>query len=160
MPACVCGSGVAIEDCCAALFAGRPAPTAEALMRSRYSAYVTGNLDYLERTCAPEALEQFNRLDAERFAEKAKWLGLEIKRVEGGGANDQTGKVEFVFRYELDGQVYVQCELAEFCRGKGTWLYKDSVINPKPSTEYVEKIGRNDPCPCGSGKKHKKCCGA
>jgi len=160
MSHCVCGSGLETGECCEPLIAGRPAPTAEALMRARYTAYVKGIIDYVERTFTPEAQKDFNRLDADRTVGKVKWQGLEIKRVVDGGVDDATGLVEFVFRYTYNGQQHVQHELAKFCRKDGQWLFDGSEINPKPPPERVDKIGRNDPCSCGSGKKYKKCCGA
>ena len=160
MSACACGSGRPFEDCCDPLLAGHPAPTAEALMRSRYTAYVVGRLDHVERTNTPEACTDFDRLDSERFAAEANWLGLKILRVVDGGPDDTTGQVEFTFRYKHHGKVHMQHELAYFCRRDGQWLYEHSEMNPKGEPVRVSKINRNDPCPCGSGKKHKKCCGA
>ncbi len=67
-------------------------------MRSRYAADVVGNLDHLERTAMPEALQAFNRLDAERVVHETIWLGLEVRRVVGGTVEDQTGQVECLMR--------------------------------------------------------------
>ena len=161
MSNCVCGSGREENECCALYLAGQPAPTAEALLRSRYTAYVKGNLDYLERTCSAEALKEFDRLDVERFVEKAVWRGLDIKRTEDGGQGDQTGIVECLFYCDYDGDKLVQHEIAHFIRSEaGAWLFNNSEVNPKTAPVQVEHIGRNDPCPCGSGKKYKKCCSA
>ncbi|WP_279483989.1 SEC-C metal-binding domain-containing protein, partial [Aureimonas sp. SK2] len=63
------------------------------------------------------------------------------------------------FRYRLEGRDHVQREIATFRQIDGRWFYDTSEINPKSSPVKVERIGRNDPCSCGSGKKHKKCCG-
>ncbi len=160
MSDCVCGSGREFEACCAPILAGQPAPTAEALMRSRYAAYVVGNLDHLERTATPEALQAFNRLDAERVVDETTWLGLEIRRVVDGGVDDETGQVEFVFRYRQQGKTLAQHERSEFRRDGEIWRYQGSEINPKVPPTRVSKVGRNDLCACGSGKKSKKCCGA
>ena len=160
MSECVCGSGREFDDCCAPILAGQPAPTAEALMRSRYAAYVVGNLDHLERTVTPEALQSFDRSDAEQVAAETTWLGLEIRRVVDGGVDDETGLVEFVFRYRLKGKTMAQHELSEFRRDGETWRYHRSEMNPKGPPARVVKVGRNDLCACGSGKKYKKCCGA
>lgn len=159
MSACLCGSGLESDACCAPLLAGKPAPTAEALMRARYTAYASGDLDYVEKTCVKEIRSDFNRLEAERFIAETKWLGLEISRVVEGGPQDETGLVEFVFRYSQKDEPYAQHELATFCREDGAWVYKDSEVNPKCPPLRVTKIGRNDPCSCNSGKKYKKCCG-
>lgn len=160
MSVCVCGSGDEFDECCAPLLAGQPAPTAEALMRSRYAAYVVGNLDHLERTDMPEARDAFNRLDAERIAAETTWLGLKVLHVVDGGSDDLTGQVEFTFRYRQHGKTHVQHELSQFCREDGAWLYHSSEMNPKSAPVRVSKVGRNEPCACGSGKKSKKCCGA
>ncbi len=160
MSACVCGSGREFEACCGPLLAGEPAPTAEALMRSRYTAFVMGNLDHIDRSHAPEVRDQFDRLQAERIVDEAQWLGLSVRRVVEGGPDDQTGQVEFVARYKQRGQLYDQHELATFRREEGVWLYQSGQLNPKSPPRQVVKPGRNDACSCGSGKKYKKCCGA
>lgn len=160
MSLCVCGSGLEAAACCDQYLAGKAAPTAEALMRSRYTAYVKGDMDYIERTDSAEALAEFNRADSERVAAQAEWLGLRVVRTEAGGESDNEGKVEFVFSYREKGQVYSQHELSSFARRDGKWLYVDSIVNPKQEPLRVDHIGRNDPCSCGSGKKYKKCCGA
>ena len=129
-------------------------------MRSRYSAFVLGNLDHVDRTHAPEVRDTFDRLEAERIVDEAKWLGLEVRRVIDGGVDDQTGQVEFFIRYSRRGQTYVQHELASFRRENGIWLYQSGEINPKSPPRQVSKVGRNETCSCGSGKKFKKCCGA
>ncbi|MBV5309488.1 YchJ family protein [Chromatium okenii] len=160
MAVCACGSGREFDECCAPFLAGAPAPTAEALMRSRYTAYAVGQLDHLERTDAPEARDEFNRADAERTAAETTWLGLKVVRVVDGGVDDQTGQVEFIFRYRQHGKIHAQHELSQFRREDGIWLYESSEMNPKSPPVRVAKINRNDPCTCGSGKKYKKCCGA
>lgn len=160
MSLCVCGSNLKNENCCAPLHAGAKAPTALALMRARYSAYASGNIDFVERTCTRELREEFNRLDAERYAEEAEWLGLKILRAVDGSESDETGQVEFMTHYRHQGQILHQHELASFQRIDGEWLYSAYEINPKKTPVVNEnKIGRNDPCPCGSEKKYKKCCG-
>ena len=157
MTLCPCGSGRTFEECCGPIIAGSPAPTPEALMRSRYSAFVTGELDHVDRTHAAEVRDDFNRAEAERSIKECTWLGLEINNA---AENGDEGTVEFVARFKRGGQEYVQHELASFCRRDGHWFYLDGKINPKPPQRYVTKVGRNDPCTCGSGKKYKKCCGA
>ena len=68
--------------------------------------------------------------------------------------------MEFVASFKQDGQDYVHHELASFRKVDGRWAYVDGILDPKTGPVKVEKVGRNDPCPCGSGKKFKKCCGA
>lgn len=160
MEKCPCGSGSAFEACCGPIIQGTPAPTAEALMRSRYTAYVLGDVDHIDRTHAAEIRDTFDRSEAESLARGVEWAGLEIRSVSGGGTADDTGTVEFTSRYKKDGQVNVHHEKSAFRRDDGQWVYVDGEMNPKGAPRTVEKIGRNAPCPCGSGKKYKKCCGA
>ena len=157
MKICPCGTGLDFDACCGPILGGVPAPTPEALMRARYSGFVTRNLDYVERTLAPEIRQDFNRPEAERTAEQVEWLGLDVLSASETG---ETGTVEFQFRFRRDGQEFGQHELAKFRRENGKWLYVSGKVGPKPPPRQVERIGRNDPCPCGSGKKFKKCCGA
>lgn len=136
------------------------APTPEALMRSRFTAYAQGNLDHIENTHAAEVRDDFNRSAAEATANSVKWVSLEISGTSGGGEGEDTGTVEFAARFRKDGEVLIHHELSNFRREEGRWLYVDGKMNPKTNPRRVEKIGRNQPCPCGSGKKYKKCCGA
>ena len=162
MSSCPCGSGLDMNDCCAPLHAGRPAPTALAVMRARYAAFATGNMDYLENTCSPEERATFDRTETRHDAKTAQWLGLKILRVVAGGENDETGQVEFIANYKYNGRTHSQHELSDFRRIDGAWVFSGSQLNPKQPTlvRQGEKTGRNDPCPCGSEKKYKKCCGA
>lgn len=159
MPQCPCCSGESFEACCALYVDGEPAPTAEALMRSRYTAFTLGRLDYVEKTITENAAAMFNRVDMEHSLRGVEWQGLEIRDTKGGGPDDETGVVTFAFSYRVGGRVMTQLEIANFVRNDGLWLFDDSEINPKSPPVRVQRIGRNDPCPCGSGKKFKKCCG-
>ncbi len=128
-------------------------------MRSRYTAFTRGDIDHLESSLAPEAKEDFDRADAETWAKTAEWQGLEVRATELSESGDQ-GTVEFVARYRYQGKPLAHHELASFRRMDGRWYYVDGALNPKPAQRQVAKVGRNDPCPCGSGRKYKKCCGA
>ena len=77
-----------------------------------------------------------------------------------GEKGDETGEVEFVARYRSGGQTVSHHELSFFAREDGRWVFSGCEMNPKAPTVRLQKVGRNEPCPCGSGKKHKKCCGA
>jgi SEC-C motif-containing protein len=161
MNACPCGSGLAFEACCGPIIAGAPAPTAEALMRSRYSAYVQRAYEHLERSLSTDQRRDFAPADAKRWAEGSEWLGLEIRSVRQGGPEDATGTVEFAARFRAAGQENTHVETALFAREDGRWVYAgQEEIRTVPVRRETPKIGRNDPCPCGSGKKYKKCCGA
>ena len=156
MALCPCGSERDYDDCCGPIIAGTPAPTAEALVRSRYTAFARRTLDHVANTHAPEIREDFNRAEAERVAQQCEWLGLEIRRATETG---DTAEVEFFVQFRREQKESTTMSVSCFRRDHGQWLYvgaSSSQIVP----QRVTKVGRNDPCPCGSGKKAKKCCGA
>jgi len=152
---CPCGSGKLILACCGPILAGKPAPTAEALMRSRYTAYATGKLDYIEATAAGPAAKAFDLREAERSELGTEWLELTITGREAGLESDETGKVGFTFRVRQNGKEASASELSLFRKIDGRWFYWDREDKAK-----AVRVGRNDPCPCGSGKKYKACHGA
>lgn len=156
--ACPCGSGTAEASCCAPILAGTPARTAEALMRSRYTAYVRGAIDHVLDSHAPESQEGVDRDATERWSRETEWLGLEILATEKGGEKDDEGVVEFVARGKTQGQTFAQRERATFRRADGRWLYVDGKI-VREQARRVEVPGRNEPCSCGSGVKYKRCHG-
>ncbi len=157
---CPCGSGKALAECCGPYIDGAAAPTAEALMRSRYSAHVLENVEYLAATLSADQREDFDAEETQESFAQVKWLGLEIRKTNAGGEADQTGEVEFAARYRQGMEIGVHHELSSFAREEGQWVFAGAEMNPKAPTVHVTKIGRNAPCPCGSGKKYKKCCGA
>jgi SEC-C motif domain protein len=145
--------------CCEPLINGEPAKTAVSLMRSRYSAFVVGYLDYVQKTSALEALLKFNRAELEQSLPTTEWLGLEILNTEAGRETDATGFVTFEVRFRQDGRLYRQAERSEFRRIGADWRYCRGEVSFTRNPPLIQ-IGRNDPCSCGSGKKCKKCCGA
>ncbi|MCU0792631.1 MAG: YchJ family protein [Opitutaceae bacterium] len=158
---CPCGSGKAHADCCGPILAGAPAPTPEALMRSRYTSYVKRNYIHLHRSLSAEQQADFSEKDAREWAESAEWLGLEITSTTGGGEQDQEGTVDFVARFRIQGEERKHVEKARFIREAGRWVYAGQIVpKAEPVRRESPKVGRNDPCPCGSGKKYKKCHGA
>lgn len=173
---CPCGSGNQFENCCGPLLAGvSSAETAEQLMRSRYTAYTKADIDYLRMTLAPESSKDFDAAGTKKWAEDSKWKSLKILKTEKGSTSDKKGTVEFLAIFEQEGKTYQHHEVSEFRKNeKGQWLFVDGEAHTHegegdhhhhhPKIETVvresEKIGRNDPCPCGSGKKYKKCCAA
>jgi SEC-C motif domain protein len=161
MSNCPCGSEKSYEVCCGPIIGGAAAPTAEALMRSRYSAYVKHEIAHLGRTLSAAERKDFSEENAKKWAESSEWLGLAILRTEQGGPDDTEGLVEFSAKYRVQGKDQEHVETALFAREEGQWVYTGQQ-EPESQTVRREtpKIGRNDPCPCGSGKKYKKCCGA
>ena len=155
---CPCGSGREYADCCQPIITGtKPAATAEALMRSRYSAYVKAEIGHIVNSCVHD--ENLDEASTRRWSEKAQWLGLKIVRTEQGGAEDKAGVVEFEASYILDNLKEEHHETAKFVRQNGAWLYYSGDVKILPVVRVAPKVGRNDPCPCGSGKKYKQCCG-
>jgi SEC-C motif-containing protein len=159
MTICPCGSAEALDACCGRYIDGEAAPTAVALMRSRYSAFALGRGEYLQATLSSDQRADFDVAEFDAAAGQTKWQGLEIRDISDGGEDDETGAVEFVARYRERGQSIAHHERAMFKREEGRWVFADCVMNPKGATVTAEKVGRNAPCPCGSGKKYKKCCG-
>lgn len=160
MTTCPCGSGTDIDTCCGPYLGGAPAPTAEALMRSRYTAFVRDDMAHVERTFVREEREKFDLAETEDMFGSVEWQGLEIIDTVAGGVDDETGIVEFTARFKKDGAALVHRERSTFQREDGNWVYVDGDIDLKETPRRVQKVGRNEPCPCGSGKKFKKCCGA
>jgi SEC-C motif-containing protein len=160
---CPCGTSISFSQCCEPFIKGKNAPTAEALMRSRYSAYVVGDINYIDQTHIKLANDDFDKDAAAEWSSNSEWLGLEIKSSKLGQAQDQKGTVEFIARYKAknNDKVFTHQEISEFEKVDGKWLYKSGqIVGMEPIRRTEEKIGRNDPCHCGSGKKYKKCCGA
>ena len=157
---CHCQSGKPFAECCEPYIKGvQSPPTAEALMRSRYSAYVIEDIPYLANTLHPKEREDFDEAGAAKWAKEANWQGLEIVRTDKGGADDSKGEVEFKVSYKRHGSPCTHHELAEFRKSDGVWYFYDGkMISHGPVRRAEPKIGRNEPCPCGSGKKYKKCC--
>ena len=154
---CPCGSGLVYGKCCDPLHTGKSyAATAEALMRSRYSGYVANKTAYILQTWHPSTRPQ--TIDPTTIA---NWCGLKIMRTSKGRVNDHEGTVEFTATAMDSGRISQLHEVSRFVKEDGYWLYVSGEISEnnarqKPATG---KIGRNAPCPCGSGKKFKKCCG-
>ena len=156
---CPCGSGKALDACCGPVIQSTSAPTAESLMRARYSAHVLGEYEYLEKSVHSATRDTVDTEKMHRWSESVQWNGLEIISTEAGGENDESGKVSFAAHYEVNGIAQEMREDAEFVREDGEWRYMDGTVHGHtPYRREEPKVGRNDPCPCGSGKKFKKCC--
>ena len=129
---CPCGSSLALTECCGPIIAGSPAPSAEAMMRARYTAYTQHNIDFIMASTHP----------------------------------DRKGLVEFKAHYLIGGVKHHHHEVSGFVNSDAGWQFRDGeVLHAGPSEKLKPvvnelKIGRNDPCHCGSGKKFKKCHGA
>ena len=158
---CPCGSGKLFADCCEPVILGaRKAKTPEELMRARYSAYATCHVDFILDSTHPEQRATCDRQEVKNWAEQSEWDGFTILRTERGGEKDSDGIVEFVAHYKNRNMQMEHHEISEFRRSGGEWFFYDgAIVGPKPYVRTAPKVGPNDPCPCGSGKKYKKCCG-
>lgn len=163
---CPCQSQLAFAQCCGRFIKSSQnggtlfPPTAEALMRSRYTAYVLHDEMYLLQTwhmsSRPGNID-FSGVDS------VTWTGLQIVNTEGGGLTDDKAMVEFIADYEVSGVRKQMHERSRFVREDGRWYYLDGKVMRNlgnAADGKVKKTGRNEPCPCGSGKKYKRCCGA
>ena len=161
MSLCPCGSKKEYNSCCEAFVLGKEvAPTAEALMRSRYAAFTNGSIDYLFDSHHESTRETLDRKEVEIWSKESEWKGLTIKNIEKGSAKDKEGTVEFIASFNLNGTMQNHHEVASFLKeSDGKWYFVDGKVQLEPFQRVGEKIGRNDPCSCGSGKKFKKCCG-
>jgi len=129
-------------------------------MRSRYTAYTLQNIDYLAATLSPGELQNFDKDGTALWARESTWMGLEIIETSVGSSEDKEGTVEFKARSRRNDVIQEHHEISRFQKIDGAWLYcggKD--VGPVQFRRDVPKTGRNEPCPCGSGKKYKKCCG-
>jgi len=170
--ACPCRSGAALENCCGPYVSGKAAaPTAEALMRSRFTAYSLRQVDYLLDTLHSSQRRRGEKLQLRRSLEQTRWLHLQVLKTVAGQTQDKSGEVEFVAVYGLAspqrgmagllgqsaspqakpvGQMH---ERSRFVQEAGRWFYVDG----DQLADY--RPAKNQPCWCGSGKKFKQCHG-
>lgn len=161
MDTCPCGSSRPFAECCRPIITGEArAETAEQLMRSRYSAYVKKEMAWLRESLHPDHRADYDEASSRAWAERAEWHGIEIlNRVKGGPADEQ-GTVEFVVSFTENDVRQEHREVSSFQKTGGAWYFTTGKpLGPRPVVRQGPKAGRNDPCPCGSGKKFKKCCG-
>jgi len=136
--ACPCGSHQNFTDCCQPIIEYDTANDPEALMRSRYSAYVLGYWDYLHTSWHADTRP------ASVSATSTDWLGLTIIKA-------TANTVEFIAGFKEGSTIMALHEISNFQRLNGHWRYIDGKCN-------VSEAGRNSPCPCGRGLKTKRCC--
>ncbi|TAN39853.1 MAG: YchJ family protein [Nitrospirae bacterium] len=160
MGKCPCGSDRLYEECCEPLIRGTsPAETPEQLMRSRYTAYAMKEIPYLLTTLHPDHRKDYDEKSTRSWSESAQWHGLEILGTGAGGPGDSSGTVEFIATFTQAGKKTEHHEVASFSKMDGQWYFvSGEAPSLKPVVRTEPKVGRNDPCPCGSGKKYKKCC--
>lgn len=146
---CPCQSGKDYDECCGRFISHhKHAENAQLLMRSRYSAYVLDNSDYILDTWHPDFRPMSVKKDKELH-----WLRLDI--LESNEQDDQA-VVEFEARLLIDKYVNSLHERSSFVREEGRWFYTSGEkLEP---TFKSWKPARKEPCPCGSGLKYKRCC--
>lgn len=133
-------------------------------MRSRYTAYTRGDIGYIAATLAADQRHAFDAATAKTWATRATWLSLHIVSTTRGGAEDAEGVVSFVATYCEAGKTIEHHEVSQFRRDDyGAWRFvagdTRAVVTEQKRPAGAAKVGRNDPCPCGSGKKFRFCCG-
>jgi SEC-C motif-containing protein len=124
---CFCGSLKAYDQCCGPYHSGQSAPTPEALMRSRYSAYALANIDYIEKTMKGPALENFKVSDAKAWAQSVKWSSLKVIKTSKHESDPNIGYVNFCAKYKAQGRMHKLEEHSEFHREQGCWFYTRAI---------------------------------
>lgn len=151
-PNCPCGSGNQLSQCCGQYHDGAFAPSAELLMRSRYSAYVLGQVDYLVATTLPAQQNALDRTAMTAWSAQSTWLGLEVESSDVFGGQPEHAQVTFTARWHDQQGEHSHRERSAFVQIDARWYFIDPTV--------PLKAGRNDPCPCQGGQKFKKCCAA
>lgn len=168
MNLCPCQSGAVYNLCCEPYHLKQKlVVTPEILMRSRYSAYVVKAIEYIHNTYAPSCRANQSLESIKNWADSVSFINLEIitaPDLTNGLVNsftsvkqntDEEGYVEFIASYIDNTQLCKLHERSRFIRQNQQWFYIDGKITPHTNKE----IGRNEICPCGSGKKFKRCHG-
>lgn len=166
---CPCGLSATLADCCGRYIHGdQLAPTAEALMRSRFTAYSLGQVDYLLSTLHPSQRRRGEKLQLRQSLAQTRWLHLQVLDTAAGQPGDEQGEVEFVAVYGLanpisgkfgllgqkaEPQLAQMHERSRFVCEAGQWFYSNG--DQLPDYQPAKK----QPCWCGSGKKFKQCHG-
>ncbi len=169
MSVCPCGLPQPYQVCCEPIHLNHAKATKpEQLMRARYAAHVLGLVDFVVDTYHPSCDAESQREGIAQSID-SHWIKLDVLKAESGSHADE-GFVTFSAYFEEDSTEYCMTEKSRFVRESGLWYYIDGTF-PEQEPEKLEidprlsepvsslKIGRNDPCLCGSGKKYKKCCG-
>jgi SEC-C motif domain protein len=126
---CPCGNKLDFDACCGPYLSGAAAPpTAAALMRSRYTAYLEGAVDYIVATTAPATRTNLDRAALAAYCRSLRGVSLRIVETTQGGPRDDTGYVSFEATLRADGRKFVQRERSRFMREHGCWVYVDGEL--------------------------------
>lgn len=158
MKPCCCGSAQTYDRCCQPYHIGlKIAETPEILMRSRYSAYSLGNIDYIQATMRGKASVGFDPVTAQLWAQRVIWIKLQI--INANPPSAVQGYVDFIATFVDNKTVCQMHEISEFQYTEGRWFYVDGKAGSVYSKTTEESILPNTMCPCGSMKKWKHCHG-
>lgn len=145
---CPCGKPQPYITCCGLYIEeGQYPQTPEQLMRSRYTAFTQGNSDYIKSTMCGELLKQHDPESFKQWTLSVQWDRLEVIAASPIYESTSIAFVQFIAHYYEHNKAQKIAELSEFKKIEGRWYYTNTA-----------KLGRNDPCFCGSEKKYKKCC--
>jgi SEC-C motif-containing protein len=139
--------------------------TAEDLLKARYEAFTRGkpeDVDFILKSHHSRTVKDVKRDEIEDWALNSEWLGMEVIRKEKGEATDNDGTIVFCAKYKAKGAEKIQehWEQSLFEKENGEWRFVDARgVHIGTYKRAEPKVGRNDACPCNSGKKFKKCCG-
>lgn len=154
---CYCGSNKNYPACCQPFHLGsKYPPTAEALMRARYSAYAIKDASYIYNTYTKKSQANHSTAEIFQWADQCQWVKLEVNEFcpQVLGANHQA-TVKFSAYYLIKNDYFLLHELSRFVIENGHWKYADGDIIEHT---LISTLKRNDKCPCNSGKKFKQCC--
>jgi len=157
---CPCGSGASFATCCGPIIKGtRESKTAEELMRARYSAFVTHAIDFIVASTHSRTRNEIDLSFIREWSETSTWRGLEV--IETKQVNENKAFVSFEAQFKQGAEDRHHREKALFEREDGHWRFVTGDELKNPTVRYeTPPPGRNEPCPCGSGKKYKKCHGS
>lgn len=153
---CSCGSGLDFSACCEPVITGkRKAATAEELMRARFTAHVANENKFLHYSYLPSSRQPYVE---EADAAPLPWTRLVIHSHEPE-VKPNVSYVDFTAYFNAEGGAEGALhEKSEFQRINGNWIFARPLREGPAPIKASPKVGRNDPCPCGSGKKFKQCC--
>ena len=155
---CPCASGNSFANCCEQVIRGeRESQTAEELLRARYSAFATGAIEFIVATTHSSTRDKVNIPDIRDWSQSSTWHELQI--IDTRDIDDDKTFVSFEARFTQHGKEQNHREMSQFEREDGKWRFVTGEELKNPTVRYeTPRPGRNEPCPCGSGKKYKKCC--
>jgi len=153
---CPCCSGKLFADCCSPFLHEEKFPeTAVQLMRSRYTAYSTVNIEYIQKTMRGAAAENYASAETKQWALQVIWCGLNIIDPGKQSQKIEDDEVEFAAKYITGNLLHILHEHSQFKKINERWFYTCGNLIPHQPTSIKDK----DQCPCDSRKKFSQCCG-